>query len=81
MTLAAFCLAYAGFSALCLGMDRHYEDSPDCACCAATSRAIARVRLDRLGPVAHASATVWAALRHGRMDRHSRASPACRSGS
>ncbi|CAB3687044.1 MULTISPECIES: DUF3325 domain-containing protein [Achromobacter] len=26
MTLAAFCLAYAGFSALCLGMDRHYED-------------------------------------------------------
>ncbi|WP_251863819.1 DUF3325 domain-containing protein [Achromobacter sp. Marseille-Q4962] len=26
MILAAFCLAYAGFSALCLAMDRHYED-------------------------------------------------------
>ena len=26
MTLAAFCLAYAGFSALCLGMDRHYVE-------------------------------------------------------
>lgn len=26
MSIAAFCLAYAGFSALCLGMDRHYED-------------------------------------------------------
>ncbi|WP_459617887.1 DUF3325 domain-containing protein [Bordetella sp. 2513F-2] len=25
MSLAAFCLAYAGFAALCLGMDRHYE--------------------------------------------------------
>lgn len=26
MSFAAFCLAYAGFSALCLAMDRHYED-------------------------------------------------------
>ena len=26
MSIAAFCLAYAGFSSLCLGMDRHYED-------------------------------------------------------
>ncbi|SAI68302.1 membrane protein [Bordetella ansorpii] len=26
MNAAAFCLAYAGFSALCLAMDRHYED-------------------------------------------------------
>lgn len=26
MTVAAFCLVYAGFSALCLAMDRHYED-------------------------------------------------------
>ena len=26
MSLVAFCLAYAGFSSLCLGMDRHYED-------------------------------------------------------
>jgi len=26
MNAAAFCLAYAGFSALSLGMDRHYED-------------------------------------------------------
>jgi hypothetical protein len=26
MTFAAFCLAYAGFAALCLAMDRHYED-------------------------------------------------------
>jgi len=26
MNAAAFCLAYAGFAALCLGMDRHYED-------------------------------------------------------
>lgn len=25
MGIAAFCLAYAGFAALCLGMDRHYE--------------------------------------------------------
>ncbi|WP_026640448.1 MULTISPECIES: DUF3325 domain-containing protein [Bordetella] len=25
MSVAAFCLAYAGFAALCLGMDRHYE--------------------------------------------------------
>ncbi|MBO1110906.1 DUF3325 domain-containing protein [Bordetella petrii] len=25
MSTAAFCLAYAGFAALCLGMDRHYE--------------------------------------------------------
>jgi len=25
MSIAAFCLAYAGFAALCLGMDRHYE--------------------------------------------------------
>lgn len=24
-SIAAFCLAYAGFAALCLGMDRHYE--------------------------------------------------------
>lgn len=26
MSIAAFCLAYAGFAALCLAMDRHYED-------------------------------------------------------
>ena len=26
MNAAAFCLAYAGFSALCLAMDRHYEN-------------------------------------------------------
>jgi len=26
MSAAAFCLAYAGFSALCLAMDRHHED-------------------------------------------------------
>ncbi len=25
MTYTAFCLAYAGFAALCLAMDRHYE--------------------------------------------------------
>ncbi|HYG41645.1 MAG TPA: DUF3325 domain-containing protein [Bordetella sp.] len=25
MSIAAFCLAYAGFAALCLGMERHYE--------------------------------------------------------
>ncbi|MBJ7264981.1 MAG: DUF3325 domain-containing protein, partial [Burkholderiaceae bacterium] len=26
MVLTAFCLAYAGFAALSLAMDRHYED-------------------------------------------------------
>jgi len=26
MSITAFCLAYAGFSSLCLGMDRHYEE-------------------------------------------------------
>ena len=26
MVIAAFCLVYAGFSALCVAMDRHFED-------------------------------------------------------
>jgi len=26
MSIAAFCMAYAGFSALCMGMERHCED-------------------------------------------------------
>ena len=71
MTLAAFCLAYAGFSALCLGMDRHYEDVFD--------RELPRrhrLPLRLFGWIALALSLVGLGgglgleLRHGRMDRH-----------
>ena len=70
MTLAAFCLAYAGFSALCLGMDRHYEDVFD--------RELPRrhrLPLRLFGWIALALSVglgggLGLELRHGRMDRH-----------
>jgi hypothetical protein len=55
MTYTAFCLAYAGFAALCLAMDRHYETVFD--------RAIARqARLGlRVGGWLALALSLWAA--------------------
>ena len=78
MTLAAFCLAYAGFSALCLGMDRHYEDVFD--------RELPRrhrLSLRLFGWIALALSLVGLGgglgleLRHGQNGSASSASPAC----
>lgn len=59
MTIAAFCLVYAGFSALCLAMDRHYEDIFDRAIPPRLRRGLRIAGWSALALALYLSAQVW----------------------